>query len=163
MRASGFSAFTTAAVFALAVPAIAQSSAATTTAQKSERYDSKQITLTGCIEKNKSGGHFLTHASMSPDESAAAGTSTTTGTTSTTGTTGSTATTTTTAPSTASATTWNLENGKDLDRYVNQKVEVIGHPEKSSSGDEVKGTTGPEVQARDLDVLSVKVISSSCR
>ncbi|SRR5581483_9289112 len=160
MRASGFSAFTTAAVFALAVPVIAQSSAATTTAQKSERYDSKQITLTGCIEKNKSGGHFLTHASMSPDESAAAGTSTTT---STTGTTGRTATTTTTAPSEASATTWNLENGKDLDRYVNQKVEVIGHPEKSTSGDEVKGTTGPEVQARDLDVLSVKVISSSCR
>jgi hypothetical protein len=42
-------------------------------------------------------------------------------------------------------------------------VEVTGHPEKTTSGDEVKGTTGPEIKARDFDVKSVKVVARSCR
>jgi hypothetical protein len=161
MKPSAFSALTTAAVFACAVPLVAQSSA-TTTAQRSDRFDTgKEITLTGCVEKNKSGGHFLTHAMMAPGApGAAASTTTASGSTATTGTTGTTASTTTTTP--ASASTWNLENGHDLDRYINQKVQVVGHPEKSTSGDEVKGTTGPETKARDFDVKSVRAISGSC-
>jgi hypothetical protein len=137
-------------------PAAGQSS--TTTAKSSD----KDMTITGCLEKNKSGGFWLSEA-----ESGSPSSSTTTA-----GTSGSAATTTG-----GSATTtgdkdmhramanhlWNLENGHDLDKYVNQKIQVTGHAKKDTSGDELKGTKGHEMQARDFDVKSVTVIASSCR
>src|SRR4051794_38446076 len=97
-------------------PAAGQSS--TTTAKSSD----KDMTITGCLEKNKSGGFWLSEA-----ESGSPSSSTTTA-----GTSGSAATTTG-----GSATTtgdkdmhramanhlWNLENGHDLDKYVNQKIQ----------------------------------------
>ena len=58
---------------------------------------------------------------------------------------------------------WNLENGHDLDRYLNQQIEVTGRAKKDTSGDELKGTTGHEMQARDFDVKSVTRIADSCR
>jgi hypothetical protein len=134
---------------------IAAQTPTTTTAPKN---DEKAMTITGCLEKNKSGGFWLTNAMVAEAGSTgAAATGTTASTTTaetTTGTSGSHAAT--------SAKTFNLE-GKDLDKFVGQQVEVMGHPKSGTSGDEVKGTTGPEKEARDFDVKSVKMIASSCR
>lgn len=149
-----------ASLISVGMPVLAQST--TTTAGQSGTRSDKETTITGCLEKNKSGGFWLTEA-----ESGSGSSSTTTA-----GTSGSAATTTG-----GSATTtgdkdmhramanhlWNLENGHDLDKYVNQKIEVTGRAKKDTSGDELKGTTGHEMQARDFDVKSVKVIASSCR
>jgi hypothetical protein len=131
-------------------PLLAQST------RPSEQYDPKDTTITGCLQKNKSGGFWLTDASI---DSAGAKTSTTTGTTGA-------ATTTTGDKDVRRATArglWNLENGKDLDRYLNQRIQVTGRAKKDTSGDELKGTTGKEMDARDFDVKSVTKISDSCR
>jgi hypothetical protein len=156
-------AFCTAWLISTALPIAAQSS------RSSAQYDAKDTTISGCLQKNKSGGFWLTNAVI---ESAGPKSQTST----TTGTSGSTAT--TTAGSTATSTTtsddkdvrratrnglWNLENGKDLDRYLNQRIEVTGRAKKDTSGDELKGTTGDEMQARDFDVKSVTRLASSCR
>jgi hypothetical protein len=134
-------------------PVLAQS------AHQSEQYDSKDTTITGCLEKNKSGGFWLTSATIDSTGSKASTT-----TSDTTGTTG--AATTTGDKDVRRATAhglWNLENGKDLDRYLNQQIRVTGRAKKDTSGDELKGTTGREMQARDFDVKSVTRISASCR
>jgi hypothetical protein len=130
-------------------PLLAQST------RPNEQYDPKDTTITGCLQKNKSGGFWLTDASI---DSAGAKASTTTGTTG--------AATTTTDKDVRRATArglWNLENGKDLDRYLNQRIQVTGRAKKDTSGDELKGTTGKEMDARDFDVKSVTKISDSCR
>ena len=57
---------------------------------------------------------------------------------------------------------WNLKNGKDLDRYVNQKIQVTGRAKNDTSGDKLKGTTGHELDARDFDVKSVTKVADSC-
>lgn len=152
-------------------PTTTAQSPTTTTADK---FDSKDITVTGCVEKTKSGGYFLM-ASPSP-AGAEAGAATTTGTSgstppSSTTTAGSAATTTggastTTADSAkaAHAAAWNLGQSDKFAQYVGQRISVTGRPEKETSGDQVKGTKGPgEIQARDIDVKSVTVVSSSCR
>jgi len=148
-----FSAFGAAGLIAFASAAAAQSRPATTT---DDKWDAKEMTITGCVEKTKSGGYFLRAA----DESRPGRT---------TGTTGSTSTTTTTDDKDKKGAygrhiTWNLGQSDRIERYVGQEVQVIGHPEKGTSGDELKGTTGEkEIKARDFDVKSVKMISSSCR
>lgn len=132
-------------------PLLAQST------RPSEQYDPKDTTITGCLQKNKSGGFWLTEASI---DSAGAKASTTT-----TGTSGA-ATTTSGDKDVRRATArglWNLENGKDLDRYLNQRIQVTGRAKKDTSGDELKGTTGKEMDARDFDVKSVTKIADSCR
>jgi hypothetical protein len=131
------------------------------TARSSEQYDAKDTTITGCLQKNKSGGFWLTNA-MIDSAGGKAGTTTS----DTTGTSGASATTTTGDKDVRRATArglWNLENGKDLDRYLNQQIQVTGRAKKETSGDELKGTTGKEMQARDIDVKSVTKISDSCR
>lgn len=151
-----FIAVCSASLIGLTLPVFAQSSRAT------GQYDEKDTTITGCLEKNKSGGFWLINAVV---ESAGAKSSTTTSDTTTTGTTGSSAT--TSGDKDVRRATghgrWNLENGKDLDRYVNQQVQVTGRAKKDTSGDELKGTTGPEKEARDFHVKSVTRIASSCR
>jgi hypothetical protein len=115
----------------------------------SDQYDAKNTTITGCLEKNKSGGFWLTNGVV---VSAGAKAS-------------SSATTTSDDKDVRRATAsglWNLENGKDLDRYLNQQIQVTGRTKKDTSGDELKGTSG-EMQARDFDVKTVSRISSSCR
>jgi hypothetical protein len=135
-------------------PVLAQST------RSSEQYDSKDTTITGCLQKNKSGGFWLTDAMI---DSAGAKASTTTA--DTTGTSG--ASTTTSGDKDVRRATarglWNLENGKDLDRYLNQRIQVTGRAKKDTSGDELKGTTGKEMDARDFDVKSVTKIADSCR
>jgi hypothetical protein len=126
-------------------------------------YSDKDITLTGCLEKNKSGGFWLTHATSAAEPNSAA-TTTAPG-----------ATTADRAPKPSSTTaddkdlrsatahrTWNLENGKNLDQYINQRIQVTGRAKNDTSGDELKGTTGGEIQARDFDVKSVRFIAASC-
>ena len=133
-------------------PLLAQST------RSSEQYDSKDTTITGCLQKNKSGGFWLTDSMI---DSAGGKASTTTA-----GTSGSSATTTSGDKDVRRATAhglWNLENGKDLDRYLNKQIQVTGRAKKDTSGDELKGTTGKEMQARDFDVESVTKISDSCR
>ncbi len=184
-------------------------------------YESKETTLTGCVTPNRSGGYFLTQASMSSSSmsdmnrtgdtrpgtttgntpstgssgtnpTGTPGATGTTGSTNTPGTTGSpttpgtTGTTATAGRSPSgqqmmSANTYNLENGRDMQQYVNKKVEVVGHVENTTSGDQMKstpstsstGTTGStsntagsnrnnEIQARDFDVKSIRMVASSC-
>jgi hypothetical protein len=153
------SAFFTAGLLACGVAA-ADQSATTTTADK--KWDSKEITVSGCVEKTKSGGYFLMASTSEPSMPPAA-----------TGTTGATAT--TGATTTAGATTtdekradkgraWNLGQSDKLEQYVGQRIQVTGRPEHDTSGDQVKGThRDGEIKAHDIDVKSVKVLAPSCR
>jgi hypothetical protein len=156
-----FTSLVAAAAVSLTASAFAQS--ATTTAKASDKDD---MTITGCVEKNKSGGYWL----MESRESASAGAASTT--TAPKGTSGSASTTSGAATTTAgdkaarSASShhyWNLDNAHDIDKYVNQQVRVTGRAKNSTSGDEVKGTTGPETQARDFHVKSVQPTGGSCK
>ncbi len=116
--------------------------------------DKVPVTLQGCVQKTKSGGHWLTNAMLTSGTNAAVGT-------------------TGTAPARAqdehvdlsklpisAVQTWNLEDGEHLDRYVNQKVQVMGQAEDSQSGDKLVGASGPEMHARDIKVQMVKVIGT---
>ena len=193
-------AFGVSTTLALAMSISASAQQSTQTSQ-TNRFETKETTLTGCVTPNKSGGFFLTQATMSPAGSASTPGTSPTGTTDRTATTDRTgttdrngtpntgasapgSTTSTTRPGgTTSATapggttssqsastsqmysnTYNLENGRDMQQYVNKKVEVIGHVENSTSGDKVKGTSdkNAEVQARDFEVKSIKAIGTSC-
>jgi hypothetical protein len=122
--------------------------AQTSDAAQEKMEKSKEMTITGCVEQNKSGGYWLTHA-MSDSSTMPKGTSGTA------------------MPSSDSSAmkgmSWNLEGGKDLDKHVGHKIEVTGHAKGDTSGDQVKGTTGDkEMQARDFDVSSMKMIASTC-
>jgi len=121
------------------------------------QYNAKETTIQGCLQKNKSGGFWLTEANI---ESAGAKSKVS-------GTSGATTTTTTTDDKDVRQAMahhlWNLENGKDLDRYLNQTIEVTGRAKNDTSGDKLKGSKGHEMQARDFDVKSVTRIAESCR
>jgi hypothetical protein len=126
--------------------AFAQSGGAST------QYNEKETTISGCLQKNKSGGFWLTESAI---ESAGAKSGTTA-----TGTSGS------EDKDVRRATAnglWNLENGKDLDRYLNQIIQVTGRAKNDTSGDKLKGTSGHEMDARDFDVKSVTKLADSCR
>ena len=138
----------TASIVSISVTASAQSS---TTPQ----YDEKESTITGCLQKNKSGGFWLTNAAV--DAAGAKSKTAVPGTGRPTATTGD--------KDVQLATLqglWNLKNGKDLDRYVNQKIQVTGRAKNDTSGDKLKGTTGHEQDARDFDVKSVTKVADSC-
>ena len=106
------------------------------------------ITLTGCLEKNKSGGYWLTSA-MPPAVPSAR-----------TGVVGIQTPNTITSPSRI----WNLEHGlRDLDKYVGQRVEIVGRPKETTSSDQLKGAGAVgEIEVRDLNVDSVKMVAISC-
>jgi hypothetical protein len=159
--------FVAAAAVSMTLPLFAQQSSSTTTAGQSASTtaDKDDMTLTGCVQKNKSGGYWLMTRAGAPSSPAPTGTSgsatTTAGAATTTA--GAAA---TTADKTASGASgsqfWNLENAKDIEKYANQTIQVTGHAKDSKSGDEVKGTTGSESEARDFDVKSVRPVASSC-
>jgi len=141
----------TAALLGTPFAAFAQSSGAST------QYNEKETTIAGCLQKNKSGGFWLTEAAI---ESAGAKSGTTA-----TGTSGS-STDVSHDKDVRRATAnglWNLENGKDLDRYLNQTIRVTGRAKNDTSGDKLKGTSGHEMDARDFDVKSVTKLADSCR
>jgi hypothetical protein len=139
----------TASIIAIPLATSAQST------RTNSQYDEKNSTITGCLQKNKSGGFWLTEASV---EAAGAKSKTVV-----TGSGGAVATTGEKDVQRATAQgLWNLKNGKDLDRYVNQKIQVTGRPKNDTSGDKLKGTTGHELDARDFDVKSVTKVADSC-
>jgi hypothetical protein len=144
------SAFVTAGLLVCGTTLLGQSTATTTTTDK--KWDSKEITVSGCVEKTKSGGYFLVpseHSRSSRDTEGTSGTATTTATDS---------------ARSHERGTWNLGQAGKLERYVGQRVEVIGRPEHDTSGDQLKGTHGGrEVKARDIDVKSIAVLAPTCR
>jgi hypothetical protein len=154
--------FIAAAAVSMTLPLFAQSSSSTTAGQASTTTaDKDEIALTGCVEKNKSGGYWLVTR-----DGATAGAATA----APTGTSGA-ATPTAGAASTVGEKTasgapghrfWNLENASDIEKYVNQTVQVTGRAQDSKSGDEIKGTTGSEIKARDFHVESVRPVAASC-
>lgn len=144
----------------------------------------RQTTLQGCLQKNKSGGFWLTKAmpaSMSASSngsptSATGSTSTQPGTAGTSGTTAprpsdSAA----SMPRTGAAMTYNLEemDGKvgsmDLDKHVGHKVEVVGRVDDTKSSDKLKtgaGATaanqGGEMDAQDFHIASIRMLDGNC-
>ncbi len=144
----------TALLIGTTLPSFAQSS------RSGAEYDAKDITISGCLAMNKSGGFWLTDAVVE-----SAGDKSGVGTTAGTG--GSATPTTTSGDKDVRRATanglWNLQNGKDLERYLNQQIQVTGRAKKDTSGDELKGTTGHEQEARDFDVKSLTQLASSCR
>src|SRR5262245_58075905 len=124
--------FVAAAAVSMTLPLFAQQSSSTTTAGQSSTTtagqsstttaDSKskdEMTLTGCVEKNKSGGYWLlTRDGAAGGEARPAAPTGTSGSSST------------TAPvareKTASGAPghrfWNLENASDIQKYANQMV-----------------------------------------
>jgi hypothetical protein len=163
--------FIAATAVSMTLPLFAQSAASTTAGQAStttaDSKDKDEMVLTGCVEKNKSGGYWLKTrdgaTAGAAERTAPTGTSgsatTTAGAASTTGDK-------TSGDKTASGAPgnrfWNLENAKDIDKYMNQTVEVTGRAKDSTSGDKIKGTTGSEIDARDFHVKSVRPVAASC-
>lgn len=126
-----------------------------------------ETTLTGCLEKNKSGGFWLTKAM--PAAGGAVGTSGTTaagssGATSTVGRAGA-----------AASMVYNLEeiDGKvgqlDLDKHVGHKVEVTGRVDDTKSSDKLKNPSSAaaagdqEIDAQDFHISAVKMIAATCQ
>jgi len=149
-----FSAFCAAAVLACGSTLAAQSPATTTS--NDQKWEGKEITVNGCVEKTKSGGYFLMDSRESSSPATTTGTSGTT-------TTGS-STTTKDNDRRDHGLAWNLGQSDRFAKYVGQRIEVIGRPEHDTSGDQLKGTqTKGEIKARDIDVKSVKMLSTTCR
>ena len=139
----------------------------------------RDITVTGCLQRDANGGYILANAQVEPDATKSSTTGTTTGTAATT-------TTEATGTSGISATrkTWKLEGStSDLDMHLGHKVQVTGReasassssPATSTTTGTTTGTTGTTATgeqraksssdsdaSRRLDVRSVKMISSSC-
>src|SRR5262245_31277740 len=109
---------------------------------------SKETTVTGCLEKNKSGGFWLTHATAGAAQMS-------------------------TPPAQQPATRdsnagqiYDLKNikdtVKDVDQHVNHKMEVTGIIENTTSGDERRGGADRELEARDFNVKAIKMVSATC-
>ena len=109
-------------------------------ARTEEKAKGAEATFTGCLEKTKSGGFWLT---KSMNTAGAAGATTTT--------------------AGAPGMTLNLEDGKNLDAHVGHKISVMGEMKEKTSGDEIKGSrSSDETTARDFKVTSFKMVSTSC-
>jgi hypothetical protein len=169
MRNRFITAACAAAAIGLAMPVAAQSTSSTaqpqSQSQSQQRMNSEdqQMTLTGCLERNKSGEFWLTNAKVSNPMSAENRTETATG-TSGTATTGTTGTTGTTATAARAGRIFNLEGGDNMDQYVGQQIRVVGHPKNDTSADQLKNTpdNDQQVKARDFDVKSVETVASTC-
>jgi hypothetical protein len=122
-----------------------------------------ETTITGCLEKNKSGGYWLTKA-MPGAGAAGSGAVGTSGTTAAGRTGGS-----------STGMVYNLEevDGKvgnaDLDKHVGHKLEVTGRVDDTKSSDQPKSPSSPaasatdrETDAQDFHISSFKMISQSC-
>jgi hypothetical protein len=161
-----------AAVFGLAVSLGAQTTSSTTQTKSS---DEKEITVTGCLQRDSSGSGFVLANAMVDDgmkSSSSGATGTTGGTSTATSTTGSATGATSATPDSMNA--YKLEgSSSDLEKHVGHKIQVTGRaPSMNSStsstttttgttGSTTTGATTKETSKR-LDVKSVKMISSSC-
>lgn len=135
-----------ATAFGLAVSLSAQTPTTPQTRTSAMAHDRDSISVTGCLQRDASGGFTLSNAHI--DTSATTTTTgTTTGTTGTTGTTTTAGTTTATGKETSGSmssagTTWKLEgSSSELDRHVGHKVTVTGHEVSSASSSASTTTT----------------------
>jgi hypothetical protein len=123
-----------AAAFGFAVSLGAQSPTSTTSTQRPSATtdNAHELTITGCLSRDASGGYMLTNARS--ENGASSSTTTASGATTTAGTTGTSG-----APGAAStgmqATTWMLSGGTDLDKHVGHKIQVTGKASSSGSMD----------------------------
>jgi hypothetical protein len=135
MRRTVFAAMAIAASAGLVAPLAAQSSM--------KKYQSRETTITGCLEQTSGGGFRLTNAENLPSAPAPKGTSGMT-------------------KSEANVTLiFDLKNSVTLNKHVGHKVEVTGYPETGTINP-MKGTSGSTAQTQNFDVRSVKMISSTC-
>ena len=161
-----------AAVLGLGVALGAQttSTSTTTAGQRSDRTSAREINVSGCVARGADGQFTLTNARVEPMGSASSTTAGTTGTT-TTGTTG--ATTTATEPTGSgtkanAATTWRLSGGSDLDKHVGHRVQITGRASGEKAMDTPSTSTTPSAtttadsKGPELEVQSIKMISTSC-
>ena len=133
----------------------------TSTAQTQDRTMGKSdgVTISGCLQKDASGGFVLNNAQIDTGADKA---SSSYGSAGATGTSGSAA-----ASASASASTWKLEgSSSDLEEHIGHKIQVTGK-EKPAAAPEpgvATGTTGKTgtSTSRSLDVKSVKMVASSC-
>lgn len=151
------SAVITLTIGALALGAVAAAQTSTTptaprpapTAQ-ADRAERDDITVVGCVEKNKSGGFWLTNAMHSDARRGDAGVSTQTQRSSS------------SAPD-SKGMVYNLEDGKDLDSHVGHRMEFTGRADDTTSSDQLKGTTGDrEIRAQDFHVSSQRMVEGAC-
>lgn len=171
--------FATAFSAALAVSVAAQTGTPPTGAQtgspQQERQSSQQVTMTGCLQQASSGvaGTAGAATTSSPEKqfvlanATPAGSSAASGTAGTSGTPGA-------ASSSSMGNRYRLVGGdrKDLEKYLNSKVEIRGTLEKSGYSAPGAAATGaapgtPEQSKADdklpiLHVTSVKQIAESC-
>jgi len=135
----------------------------------------RDINVTGCLAKGADGSYMLTNARV--DDPASATTTTATTSPTTAGTTGTTATAGTTATGGMNAAmSWALMgSSSDLDKHVGHKIQVTGRsmggpmdrgaaatPPATSTTTATTGTTAEKADQPQLDVQTVKMISSSC-
>src|SRR6478752_9971251 len=97
-----------------------------TSASSMSDRGSKDMTVTGCLEKGADGNYILTSAKM--DDA-----TTTTGTS---GSSSASASTTAAGHSSEAAMTWELTGGKDLDKHVGHKIQVTGKAVSSAREDD---------------------------
>jgi hypothetical protein len=167
-----------AAAMAYAVTLGAQTSA--TTAQRSASdKPAHDVTVTGCLAKDASGGYMLNDAKI---DTGAASTTTAPGATTTAGSPPAAAASTT---SSGPAMNWMLTGGTDLDTHVGHKIQVTGKTSWDSSmsrsstttaaGATTTATTPPTATGTTgaaeaggrashpmLDVESIKMVAASC-
>ena len=136
MRRTVFAAIAIAASAGLAAPLAAQSS-------MQKKYQSRETTITGCLEQTSGGGFRLTNAENLPSPAVPKGTSGMT------------------KPEGNVKLTFDLKNSVNLNRHVGHKVQVTGYPETGTSN-QAKGMSGSTEQTHIFDVRSVKMISSTC-
>ncbi|HEX7794736.1 MAG TPA: hypothetical protein VF456_10315 [Vicinamibacterales bacterium] len=136
MRRTVFAAIAIAASAGLAAPLAAQSS-------MHNKYQSRETTITGCLEQTSGGGFRLTNAENLPSAAVPKGTSGMT------------------KPEPNVKLTFDLKTSVNLNRHVGHKVEVTGYPE-TGTANQVKGTSGSTAQTQNFDVRSVKMVSSTC-
>lgn len=116
---------------------------------QAERADRDDVTIVGCLEKNKSGGFWLTKATRSSrdanttaspsDERRSA------------------------SPADANGMNYNLEDGKDLDQHVGHRMEVTGRLDDTKSSDRLARTTGDrDMEAQDFHVESQRMVANTC-
>jgi len=134
MRRTVFAAIAIAVSAGLAAPLAAQSS-------MQKKYQSRETTITGCLEQTSGGGFRLTNAENLPSPAVPKATSGMT------------------KPEGNVKLTFDLKNSVNLNKHVGHKVQVTGHPETGISN-QVKGTSGSTEHI--FDVRSVKMISSTC-
>ena len=163
-----------AAVFGLAVSLCAQVSTAPKP-QTQSTNDRDSIVVSGCLQKDASGGFTLANAQIEPARTDAATAGPAAG-NAPSGTTGA------TAPAPAAEApvpaNWTIESSEaDLSQHVGHRVQATGRriavganpaatgaTSGATAGDEAKPRTGAgdTDAARRLDVKSIKMISSSC-